>query len=140
MSDITLNMPSLSEMSETQLQAAALFDPVAVAAERVRRTAYETREELYSDLAQAQVILQAHLSVMHKSPATKAIEDSGIMHILKRATATATATGIEYVAPTIPHVAAPPPRGPMSAEALAKRAKTIAEKKAAKEAEARAVA
>jgi hypothetical protein len=94
----------LSALDSVQLATFAAVSPEFepyVRAERRSRSAYQSWEEGFTDLAQAQLNLDNALQLYKNTAATKAVKDSGIVEIVNRLLARAEVLEIPYKAPVL---------------------------------------
>lgn len=91
----------LTKLSEDQLNAFSLVDPVSVEAERSRRLAYNSIGEGLTDLARASFQLAHVLDGMRNTAATLAVKETGIVQIVNRLLTRAAIDGVEFDKPTL---------------------------------------
>ena len=91
----------LTKLTEAQLEAFALIDAPAAYAERNRRNAYESVSELFSELAQVGLTLEAAFENHTKSVGVKAIRESRILVVIQKALAYAENHDIPFTQPKL---------------------------------------
>lgn len=91
----------LTTLSDEQITAFTLIDPAAAAAERKRRSAYDNVSDLFTDLAQVGLDLEVVFENHTKSVGVKAIRDSRVLMVIRRALAYAENRDIAFTEPKL---------------------------------------
>lgn len=91
----------ITTLSDEQLAALSVIDPVAVGAEQSRRAAYQNITDFLTDLAQAGADLDNILSQIKGTQAANAVKDTKIVQIIQRGLGYARFNNLTFAEPEL---------------------------------------
>lgn len=91
----------VTTLNNEQLTALAMIAPDAVQEEQARRESFPTLDEFFNALLAGAVHLETSLSGLRGTAAVKAVQDSGLLDVVRRGVLTARRNGFVVEPPSL---------------------------------------